>query len=314
MYKLSHSEIYELCREIVDVLKRAHSGKDTLMCYPVPRGGVPAAYALGECSRAAGLLINITDTVAEADFILDDIIDSGKTRDKYLEVWQDMPFYALVSKPYFRIENPSHAFCDWVVFPWEATDAFTVSGTDSDSSADDIPVRLLQYIGEDVERGGLLETPKRFLKAWKFYTSGYKKDAKEILKVFEDGAEDYDEMVLVKDIPFYSQCEHHLAPFFGVAHIAYIPDGKIVGLSKFSRLVDMYARRLQVQERLTNQIATAINETLAPKGVAVVMNARHLCMESRGVCQQGHSTTTSSMLGAFKDEHDTRMEFLELIK
>ena len=312
MYRLSHTEIYSFASSLVEQLRVSFPTRAELTCYPVPRGGIPAAYALGESGRAKGILINIADSVDEADFILDDLIDSGTTRDKYSSVWSDKPFYALINKPLYRSLDKDHDFCGWLVFPWETMDAFTASG--EDNSADDIPVRLLQYIGEDVDRGGLLETPKRFLKAWKFYTSGYEKDAKEILKVFEDGAEDYDEMVLVKDIPFYSQCEHHLAPFFGVAHIAYIPDGKIVGLSKFSRLVDMYARRLQVQERLTNQIATAINETLAPKGVAVVLNARHLCMESRGVCQQGHSTTTSAMHGVFKDNPDTRIEFLELLK
>ncbi len=308
MRKVTHTEIYQFASGIIDQLKRTFEGRTELTCYPVPRGGIPAAYALGECGRSMGVLINITDTVSEADFILDDLIDSGATRDKYLEVWVSMPFFALVNKPYYRglcTSADKHELDDWLVFPWEHNEQ---------CSAEDVPTRLLQYVGEDPSRGGLVETPKRFLKAWQFWTSGYDKDPKEILKVFEDGAENYDEMVLVKDIPFYSQCEHHLAPFFGVAHIAYIPDGKIVGLSKFSRLVDMYARRLQVQERLTNQVATAIQDVLKPKGVAVVMNARHMCMESRGVCQQGHSTTTSAMVGAFKDEHDTRMEFLELIK
>ena len=312
MYKLSHTDIYDFAAGVTDQLLVSFPTKTELTCYPVPRGGVPAAYALGEIGRVKGILINLTDNVSEADFILDDLIDSGATRDKYAGAWPAVLFLALINKPYYRnlcTSADKHELDDWLVFPWEHD-----PDANSDSSADDVPVRLLQYIGEDSERGGLLETPKRFLKAWKFYTSGYDKDAKEILKVFEDGAEDYDEMVLVKDIPFYSQCEHHLAPFFGVAHIAYIPDGKIVGLSKFSRLVDMYARRLQVQERLTSQIATAINETLAPKGVAVVMNARHMCMESRGVCQQGHSTTTSAMTGVFKVNPDTRIEFLELIK
>lgn len=300
MRKITHREIYARCDGVLLALKNKFPDRTELTCYPVPRGGIPAAYALGECGRAVGVLINICDTIEECDFILDDLIDSGRTRDRYADC--EKLFVALFSK------MDSHNDLDpgeWVVFPWE--DIAT-------EGAEDIPVRLLQYVGENPARGGLLETPARFLKAWKFYTSGYDKSAADILKVFEDGAENYDEMVLVKDIPFYSQCEHHLAPFFGRAHIAYIPDGKIVGLSKFSRLVDMYARRLQVQERLTNQIAEAIQTHLKPKGVAVVLNARHMCMESRGVCQQGHSTTTSAMYGAFKDEHDTRMEFLELIK
>ena len=135
-----------------------------------------------------------------------------------------------------------------------------MAGEDHDKSGDDIAVRLLQFIGENPERGGLLETPKRFIKAWRQHSSGYGVDPKDVLKTFEDGAESYDEMVLVRDIPVYSHCEHHLAPFFGVAHVAYIPNGSIVGLSKLSRLVDIFARRLQVQERLTNEIADAMKE------------------------------------------------------
>lgn len=175
--------------------------------------------------------------------------------------------------------------------------------------------RLLEdVIGEDPERGGLAETPARVVKAWKMWTSGYDRDPRDVLKVFQDGAENYDEMVIVRDIPFYSHCEHHLAPFFGTACIAYIPDGYVVGLSKLSRVLDIFARRLQVQERLTNQVADAINDHLAPKGVGVVIKARHLCMESRGICQQGHHTVTSALRGAIKDQPETRGEFLSLVK
>lgn len=169
---------------------------------------------------------------------------------------------------------------------------------------------LLSLVGEDPGREGLLETPKRVLKAWDQWTSGYRVDVKELLKVFEDGSENYDEMVLVKDIPIYSKCEHHLADIFGTCSIAYIPDGKVVGLSKLSRLADAFARRLQVQERLTVQIADAMMEHLQPKGVGVLIRARHMCMESRGICQQGHHTVTSALRGAFKDNLSTRQEFL----
>ena len=155
-------------------------------------------------------------------------------------------------------------------------------------------VNLLTSVGEDVSREGSKETPKRVAKAWEFWCSGYNKNAEDILKVFEDGGETYDQMVTVKDIPIYSHCEHHLAPIFGTATISYIPNGRIVGLSKLSRLADMYARRLQVQERLTDQIADALHKHLQPKGVGVVIKARHLCMESRGICQQGHITITTS--------------------
>lgn len=170
---------------------------------------------------------------------------------------------------------------------------------------------LEQVIGEDVTRGGLQETPERVVKAWKHWCSGYSVDIPALLKTFEDGAENYNEMVLVKDIPIFSHCEHHLASFFGTATIAYIPDGKVVGLSKLSRLADAFARRLQVQERLTTQIADALNDNLTPKGVGVIVKCRHLCMESRGIAKQGSVTVTSALRGVFQ-EGTVRAEFLQL--
>jgi len=172
---------------------------------------------------------------------------------------------------------------------------------------------LLTYIGEDPDREGLLETPTRFLKAWAEYTRGYREKPEDILKSFEDGAERVDEMVIVRDIPVYSLCEHHLAPFFGRAHVGYVPDKRILGLSKISRLVEIFGRRLQVQERLTNQIADALDENLQPLGVAVVIECRHMCMESRGVRHTGTSTVTSALRGSIKANADTRREFLSLI-
>lgn len=172
---------------------------------------------------------------------------------------------------------------------------------------------ILNEIGENPEREGLLKTPKRVAKAYEYLTSGYHKD---IHKVLNDAifTENYDEMVLVKDIDFYSMCEHHMLPFFGKVHIAYIPDGKIVGLSKLPRIVDVFARRLQVQERMTKEIADTINQYLKPKGVAVVSEAYHMCMMMRGVEKQNSSTTSSSMLGVFKEDPKTRLEFLSLIR
>lgn len=172
---------------------------------------------------------------------------------------------------------------------------------------------ITNVIGTEM-RSGLAETPARVVKAWKYWTSGYGVDIGALLKVFEDGAENYDEMVLVKNIPIYSKCEHHLADIFGTCTIAYIPDGKIVGLSKLSRVADAFARRLQVQERLTAQIADALNEHLNPKAVGVIIKARHMCMESRGICQQGHHTETSALRGAFKTDPSARAEFLSLAK
>lgn len=171
---------------------------------------------------------------------------------------------------------------------------------------------LLRAIeGEDAQREGLQETPMRVMKAWNHWFGGYAINPADLLKVFEDGAGDYDEMVLVRDIPIYSKCEHHIADIFGTACIAYIPNGKIVGLSKLSRLADCFARRLQVQERLTVQIADALVEHLQPRGVGVLIRARHMCMESRGICQQGHHTVTTALRGAMKDDPRTRSEFLQ---
>ncbi len=171
---------------------------------------------------------------------------------------------------------------------------------------------ILRLVGENLNRGGLKETPKRFTKAWLDWTSGYDVNIKLLMKCFKDGANGVDEMVVVRNIPFYSHCEHHLAPFFGTATVAYIPKGRIVGLSKLNRLVDAYARRLQVQERLTNQVADAMLEHLRPAGVGVLVRARHMCMESRGVCQQGHETVTTALRGALKRSASARAEFLAI--
>ena len=170
---------------------------------------------------------------------------------------------------------------------------------------------IIKLLGEDKNRNGLLKTPERAAKAMKFLTEGYEKDPKQILQsaMFE---ETYNEMVIVKDIELYSLCEHHMLPFFGKAHIAYIPNGHIVGLSKLPRVVDVFSRRLQVQERLTEQILDCINNTLNPQGVAVVIEASHMCMMMRGVQKQNSTTTTSGFRGSFK-ETETRNEFLKLI-
>jgi GTP cyclohydrolase I len=172
---------------------------------------------------------------------------------------------------------------------------------------------LLAKLGEDPEREGLLDTPKRIEKALAFLTSGYRADIDAVVNnaLF---TVDYNEMVIVKDIDFYSLCEHHLLPFFGKCHVAYIPNGKVIGLSKIPRIVDIFARRLQVQERLTNQIANTINEKIKPLGVAVVTEAAHLCMSMRGVEKQNSVAVTSAMLGGFRTDARTRTEFLELIK
>lgn len=173
--------------------------------------------------------------------------------------------------------------------------------------------KVLKFIGEDPEREGLIRTPERVQKSFEFLTSGYKQDPVKIITsaLFE---EKYDDMIIVKDIEVFSMCEHHLLPFFGRCHVAYIPNGKIVGLSKIPRLVDVFAKRLQVQERLTNQIAHTLYEALKPRGVGVILEAKHMCMVMRGVEKQNSFATTSSMLGVFRKSLSTREEFLRLVQ
>jgi len=174
--------------------------------------------------------------------------------------------------------------------------------------------RFLSSIGEDPDRPGLAETPARVVKAWEYWSSGYKQNPADVMKAFEDGAEDYNELIVVRNIPVYSHCEHHLAPFFGKATIGYMPNGKIVGLSKLTRLVECFMKRLQVQERLTMQVANALMEMLEPRAAGVVVRCRHLCMESRGIRTAGEETVTSAMLGELQDNLAMRTEFLDLAR
>lgn len=271
--------------------------------YAIPRGGVAAAYAIGR-----HVVFDMVDHPSSADYIVDDLIDSGATMQRILDGFSTAAWAPKRPLPVVLINKPElpedHKLRGWIVFPWEG---------DEIGSFEDNVRRMLQFIGEDAARGGLAETPARVAKAWTFWCKGYNETPEDILKTFEDGAKDVNEMVMVKDIPFYTHCEHHMAPFFGTATIAYIPDGRIVGLSKLPRLLDCFARRLQVQERLTTQVADAIMEHLKPKGVGVIVNARHLCMESRGICKQGSSTTTSALRGVML-EGVPRAEFLSLAK
>jgi GTP cyclohydrolase I len=198
--------------------------------------------------------------------------------------------------------------------PTAVPPATTTTPTEAQSSPmQDLIQRLLVELGEDPSREGLVKTPRRVEKALKFLTSGYETDIDAVLNgaLFDV---DYNEMVIVRDIDFYSLCEHHLLPFFGRCHVAYIPNGRVIGLSKLPRLVDLFARRLQLQERMTLQIAETFREKISPLGVAVVCEGTHLCMAMRGVEKQNSYTITSAMLGAFRDHARTRMEFLELLK
>jgi len=250
--------------------------------YGVPRGGV----------IVAGLTGNPTNRIDEADVIIDDLIDSGKTEARYAK--HKKPFEALIDK---REEYKD----EWLVFPWEQKE-------NGEETVEDNVTRLLQYFGEDVNREGLQETPKRFVKFFKEFLNPPEWNCTS----FE--GEGYDEMIVQTNIPFHSLCEHHIAPFFGTGTIAYIPNKRIVGLSKLSRTLETFARRLQNQERITTQVAEFLWNELEPKGVAVQLTAKHMCMEMRGVKKHDTWTTTTKVLGVFKEDTNARNEFLNSIK
>lgn len=258
-------------QEIKDKVKALPPGR----YYGVPRGG-----------QYIAAMLNPVDTPEEADFIIDDLIDSGKTRDEYTAKYPHTPFIALYEKNSV-----------WHVFPWEQKGEIEIQ---------DNVLRILEYF-DDATREGLKETPKRYIKFLKEFLTPPEFN----FTCFEnDGT---DQMIVQSNIPFYSLCEHHLAPFHGVAHVAYIPNDKIVGLSKLARTVEYYSRRLQNQERITTQIATRLMEELNAKGVGVVLQAEHLCVAMRGVKKHNTKTTTSALLGIFRAV-ETRNEFLSIIK
>lgn len=293
MQILTNIDVMFLAEVLADRVQKLNLG--TKM-FAIPRGGIPAAYAM--MTTDAGLVL--VDRPENADFFVDDIIDSGSTMQKWCDDFPGKPFVALIDKT-----DPLSGYVnDWVVFPWEQNEG---------GSIEDNVRRLLQFIGEDPNREGLLETPKRVAKAYAEWFDGYTTDIPALFKTFTDGAENCDEMVIIDSIPVESFCEHHMARFHGVAHVAYIPNGKIIGLSKIPKLVRAFSHRLQVQERLTNQVADAITEYLNPKGVAVVIQCEHTCMSTRGARVHGTMTTTSSMRGVFLSEGPTRAEFMSLI-
>jgi len=297
---LNHGNIDLLVRSMSQRVLMNFARKNPIKVYAIPRGGIPVAYLL----RRYVDNISIVDHPDMADCFIDDLIDSGKTTEAYRKAYGAKPFYTLFDK-----RDPNNKFRGkWVVFPWEQ------GATDNHETIEHNIQRLLQYMGEDVNREGLRETPARVAKAWRHWCSGYDKSPADVLKVFEDGAEGYDQMIVRKDIIIHSKCEHHLADIFGTCTVAYIPSGKIVGLSKIDRLVDIFARRLQVQERLTCQIADALMEHLQPLGVGVYINARHMCLESRGVGRANSETVTTALRGVIKESDAARAEFLAITK
>lgn len=266
--------------------------------FGVPKGGVPLAMRLSDLS---GLPIT-PEVTGPRTLIVDDIVDSGRTMARF----PNNDFLSIYWSG--RCDPPTfYLHCsgdEWIHFWWE--------GTDQTSSIEDAVMRLLQYIGEDVHREGLIDTPKRVIKSYSHLFSGYSQKPEDILTTFS--ADGYDEMVLLKDIELYSMCEHHMLPFIGKAHVAYIPDKKIIGISKLARLVEIYARRLQIQERIGAQITSAIMKYLQPKGAACIIEAQHLCMKMRGVEKQNSVMVTSSLTGIFLDKPSVREELLRLVR
>lgn len=259
----------------------------------IPRGGVWVAAMTGVA----------TDDIQQADIIVDDIIDTGRTAEPFRQKF-NKPILCLVDKKF----NAEDKKLPWIVFPWEKHQG------ESHGPAEAI-VRLLEFIDEDPNRDGLRETPMRVLQSFEEMTEGSHDDPKQILqKQFSMESEDESEMIVVRGIRFASLCEHHLLPFTGEVGFGYIPNEHLVGLSKIPRLIHCFAKRLQVQERMTSQIANSFNQIVKPLGVGVVVRAHHSCMGCRGVKQPDAEMITSSMLGAMRDNPSARLEILELIK
>ena len=304
MTRITWDKVQEAAKQCV---RRQLIGGFPSTVYGIPRGGCHAAQAVVIAAQGYGHKLRIVDEPLTDSLIIDDIIDSGATMKRFPGFRRDALFRKsrdnfYIHGPTAGLENGAELVEGFVQFPWET----------AESGPEDAVTRILQFVGEDPTRDGLLETPRRVLKAWKELTVGYAMDPKEILnKSFE---QPHDELVLLKGIEFHSVCEHHLLPFYGTAAVGYIPTKSVVGISKLARLVNCFARRLQIQERLTSQIATAIQDILKPQGVGVVMTAKHGCMSCRGVMQGDSSLVTSVMLGCLREEGYARAEFLSLMK
>lgn len=292
---LSWEDCAQLAKNLSDRLTEwavAEGVRPPIPIYPIPRGGMFAALLL----QAAGANVRIVGSPQFASAIVDDVYDTGATFDRVADQYPGRPGMFLVHKRARGWDDR------WVAFPWEVENL--------EQGPEDNIRRILQYIGEDPTREGLKDTPARVVRSYGELFAGYKTDPASVCKVFEDGA--CDEMVIVRDVEFYSCCEHHMQPFFGRAAIGYIPDGKVIGVSKLARLLEVYSRRLQIQERLTTDITTALDKHLKPRGSACVIEARHFCMVCRGVQKQNSVMVTSSLTGSFRDDPAVRAEFMQL--
>ena len=267
---------------------------------PIPRGGAAVATYLS--ARLNLPLIAISDR-DENTLVVDDLIDSGRTRSEYM----DNDFACLFVKKNCPAQYYPTYYCvsdvsDWIKFWWE---------TKNETIQDNI-TRILQYIGEDSNREGLIDTPNRIVRSYDHLFKGYKQDVSDLITVFE--SDGYNQIVLLKNIEMYSMCEHHMLPFYGRAHVAYIPNKKIIGISKLARITDMFARRLQIQERIGDEVTSVLMEYLDPLGAACIIEATHLCMRMRGVSKQNSTMVTSSLKGVFMEDARAREELMSLIK
>jgi len=297
-YKIDYEEFKKYCGILSNKIKI--SGKEYKYIYPIPKNGL---YVANEINKIIHIPVEVDyDRVKEFNkneiLIVDDIIDSGRTLDKYYGY--DKAVLFVKNNNSDKINYYVKDIEEWIQFYFE-----------KDNDIEDNLVRILEYLGENPNREGLKDTPKRIIKSWEKLFGGYRQDIKDILTSFEDDR--CDEMIILKNIEFYSTCEHHFLPFFGKCHIAYIPDKKIIGVSKLARILEMYARRLQIQERLTKQIADCIEDGLQAKGVMVIIEAQHFCMTSRGIEKQQSRMVTSAIRGSF-NHSEVRNEFLNLIR
>ena len=290
---LTWEEVSYRAENLVSIICLRKRIPQPVKLFGVPRGGIPAALLVSQTLAWHNIPSVLVETRHGCDIVIDDIIDTGRTREKY----PDEFFYALVNK------QQADKDIGWVVFPWERM------GNEGEGPTENVR-RLLEFIGEDPKREGLQDTPERVIKSYQKLYGGYQQKLSDFNRTFTSKC---DEMVLLKNIEFYSTCEHHMLPFYGKAHIAYIPNDKIIGISKLARILEMYSRRLQIQERLCNEITKAIEELLAPKGTGCIIEAQHFCMTSRGVEKQNSVMVTSSLTGVLRTDARARNEFMSMI-
>lgn len=293
MYQVTWQEVDEQAQRIAE---RWHGKVSSV--WGVPQGGAPVAIMV---AKYLGIHLVEEPKLGLGTLIVDDLVDSGRTLQRWSKEFATDAAFLKSHSP--RMLAPSGRLIDdWISFPWEKNHGEPTDGI----------VRLLEFIGENPAREGLIDTPERVLKAWKEMTEGYRVDVAHILsKTFDVGK--VDEMVILREIPFVSMCEHHLLPFTGKAAIGYIPKDRVVGLSKLARVVDAYAKRLQVQERMTNEIRQAIDDHLSPIGSGVIISASHTCMCFRGVKKSGEMIT-SSLSGVFRNDSAARAELMSLLR